>query len=242
MSAVRERFSSMDILAARKRAAEQAKAARETRDAAPIIVPEPERRDQPAVSSVPELQDAGPAVDDRTPGPVQSAPAVQERSDDVLDTPEEGSEQEQEMLAFLLGTEEYVVPVDQVQEVLKPREITPVPHTPDYLLGVCSLRGTVLPVVDLARRLGFAPGTRDDKSRIIVTGSDADDRIGLLVDRVRSVVRFPASAVRPVPDTVEQGVEFLRGIARRDQRLFILLDVEKAAIVGDQKLHKKVVH
>jgi purine-binding chemotaxis protein CheW len=136
------------------------------------------------------------------------------------------------MLAFLLGGEEYVLPVDQVHEVLKLREITPVPHTPDYLLGVCSLRGTVLPVVDLARRLGFAAGACDDKSRILVTGPDADDRIGLLVDRVKSVVRFPASSVRPVPDTVERGMEFLRGIARRDQRLIILLDVEKAAAVG----------
>ncbi|MBS1242827.1 MAG: CheW-like domain, partial [Nitrospirae bacterium] len=52
-------------------------------------------------------------------------------------------EQDLEMLSFLLGNEEYVVPVDRVREVLTPKEITPVPHTADYLVGVCSLRGTV---------------------------------------------------------------------------------------------------
>lgn len=229
----------MDILAARKKAAQQAMAARDSASAAGR---------SPVRTEVP---DAFPAPDSREPVPTagtvssaasQSAYALHGKPVDAPSSPEVGPEPLLEMLAFLLGAEEYVVPVDQVREVLKPREITPVPRTPDYLLGVCSLRGAVLPVVDLARRLQHAPGLRDEKSRIIVTGTDADDRVGLLVDRVRSVVRFPASAVRPVPETVEQGVEFLRGIARRDQQLFILLDVEKATSVGRQKTHKKVLH
>ncbi len=131
------------------------------------------------------------------------------------------------MLSVLLGREEYAVPVNRVREVLSPRDITPVPHTPAYILGVSSLRGTVLPIIDLKQRLGLAGTGADDKTRIVVVGLDDDDRVGLLVDRVRGVVRFPSAAIRPVPDTVEQGAEFLAGIVRQDDRLVILLDMEK---------------
>jgi purine-binding chemotaxis protein CheW len=214
----------MDILAARKKAAERKKAAQEARDAAVERVMEPPGR--PADLAAPELRDAAP-VAGGGPVAVQDQPAAPQQTGEAAGAPAEESERELEMLAFLLGDEEYVLPVDLVREVLTPREITPVPHTPDHLLGVCSVRGAVLPVMDLARRLGFGAAARDEKSRIIVTGPDPEDRIGLLVDRVRSVVRFPASAVRPVPDTVEGGGEFLQGIVRSDHRLFILLDLEK---------------
>jgi chemotaxis signal transduction protein len=140
-------------------------------------------------------------------------------------------EQDLEMLSFLLGTEEYVVAVDRVREVLTPREITPVPNTANYLLGVCSLRGAVMPIIDLNRRLGLAASVRDEKSRIIVVSLGTNDQVGLFVDRVRGVVRFTPSSVQPAPETVEQGAgaEFLQGIARKNDRLYILLDVEKAA-------------
>ena len=134
------------------------------------------------------------------------------------------------MLSFLLGSEEYVVEVERVKEVLRPREITPVPHTADYLIGVCSLRGTVMPIIDLNRRLGLTQCVRDEKSRIIVVSLGQDDQVGLFVDRVRGVVRLPSESVRSAPETVEQGAgaEFLKGIARLDDRLYILLDVEKS--------------
>jgi purine-binding chemotaxis protein CheW len=142
--------------------------------------------------------------------------------------PELPQEQELEMLAFLLGTEEYVVPVDRVREVLTPREVTPVPHAPDHILGVCSLRGAVLPLVDLRRRLGLGRAAGDEKSRIVVVSLGPDDTVGLAVDRVRGVVRIAPSSLRPAPETVEEGGELLKGIARKDDRLLILLDVEAA--------------
>jgi purine-binding chemotaxis protein CheW len=222
----------MDMFAERRKAAEQSKAARESCDAASAGTSDAEERRLSAGPFVPEQHAAIRAVGHGLASSAQNASEGHALTGGFSGTPEEGSEQELEMLAFVLGGEEYVLPVDEVHEVLKLGEITPVPHTPNHLVGVCSLRGTVLPVVDLARRLGFAPCAYDDKCRIIVTGSDADDRVGLLVDRVGSVIRFPASIVRPVPDTVERGVEFLRGIARQDHRLLILLDAEKAAMVG----------
>jgi hypothetical protein len=88
--------------------------------------------------------------------------------------------------------------------VLKIRQATPVPHAKDHVTGMISLRGTVLPVIDLTKRLGLAAGTRDDKSRIVVVGLD-DEEAGLIVDRVTGVVRFLPNAIEPVPETVEQG-------------------------------------
>jgi len=256
----------MDILAARKKAAERART--ETTQA---VVPEepaasdtkPMLQEQPA----PKQQSTGIApAEDAMSGPdagFPPTPDIRFVPDEPVSAPEPGiadakqgdapptgeqksetvsepgsesvsataAEQELEMLSFLLNKEEYVVPVDHVREVLTPREITPVPHTAKYFLGVCSLRGVVMPIIDLHLRLGLSASTRDEKSRIIVVSLGHDDQVGLFVDRVRGVVRFTPSAVQPAPDTVEQGAgaEFLKGIARKNDKLYILLDVEKAA-------------
>jgi purine-binding chemotaxis protein CheW len=136
--------------------------------------------------------------------------------------------QEIEMLSFRLGGEEYVLPVDDVREVLKSRELTIVPNSPPHVLGVTSIRGTVLPVIDLGRRLGLPPVARDEKARILIISPDDEDA-GIVVDRVTGVVRIAPDAIRPAPETVEQGAELLKGIARKDDRLYILLDLNKAA-------------
>ncbi len=232
--------SDVDILAARKKAAERAKAAKPEKPAAeqepaqpaapeePVAaaVP-PARRDQPAQDAAPEpspIVAAAAPLPKREAEPEPAAPAAE-----TIEQP--GEERDLEMLSFLLGSEEYVVAVDRVREVLTPREITPVPHAANYLLGVCSLRGIVMPIIDLNRRLGLSKSARDEKSRIIVVSLGKDDQVGLFVDRVRGVVRFAPSSVQPAPETVEQGAgaEFLKGIARKNDRLYILLDVEKAA-------------
>lgn len=224
----------MDILAARKKAAERAKSDRAEKPqvaataAQDALVP---ALRQEAVQPGPEgTAAAEPVVPVRAepsePATAESAePALQ--PDDAATVESAADERDLEMLSVLLGQEEYAVPVDRVREVLTPREITPVPHTPGYILGVCSLRGAVLPIIDLKQRLGLAEAERNEKTRIVVAGVEDDDRIGLLVDRVRGVIRFPAAAVRPVPETVEQGAEFLSGIVRQDDRLIILLDVYK---------------
>jgi purine-binding chemotaxis protein CheW len=89
-----------------------------------------------------------------------------------------------------------------------------------------SLRGTMLPVIDLCKRFGLAPGAKDEKSRIVVVSS-ADEWVGLLVDRVTGVFTVLPEEIKPAPENIEQGAEFLRGIVRKDEKLYILLDLEK---------------
>jgi chemotaxis signal transduction protein len=242
----------MDILSARKKAAERAKAALSEKPA-PIEQPGRETVPTEPEAERPPIPDTRFMPDEPVPAPLQASGAAREagptEAQDVrpnaapADTPplpqqatgadqeQEPQEQDLEMLSFLLGNEEYVVAVDRVREVLTPREITPVPNTANYLLGVCSLRGTVMPIIDLNLRLGLTASVRDEKSRIIVVSLGQDEQVGLFVDRVRGVVRFAPSAVQPAPENVEQGAgaEFLNGIARKNDRLYILLDVEKAA-------------
>lgn len=241
----------MDILAARKKAAERAKAAK-PEPAAPVEQPEAETAPAEPAAEVPPIPETPFVPDKPVSAPQQAsesacgsgppeAQAVRPCAT-MADTPlspeqaggadreQEPQEQDLEMLSFLLGSEEYVVAVDRVREVLTPREITPVPHAANYLLGVCSLRGIVMPIIDLNLRLRLSASIRDEKSRIIVVSLGHDDQVGLFVDRVRGVVRFAPSAIQPAPETVEQGAgaEFLKGIARKNDRLYILLDVEKA--------------
>jgi len=237
----------MDILAARKKAAERARTkqresespaiplvAEQTAGPVPVRELSPDRDERAkdlsaeAVEIINADQSGGPASAQEAVQTVEIPAAAIERTipADVQPPVEEA---ELEMLSFQLGSEEYAIPVGRIREVLKPREITPVPRTPEHILGVCSLRGAVLPIVDLGRRLGLPRALQDERSRIIVTVLDADERIGLSVDRVKGVVRFPFSAIRPVPETVEQGAEFLSGIVRKEERLIILLDVDKTA-------------
>jgi len=240
----------VDILAARKKAAERAKAAKPEK-AAPLEQSGPETAPAGPAEEFPPIPDRV-VPDEPAPAPQQAAGTAREAVPTeaqavrpcaaVANTPpspeqaggpdreQEPQEQDLEMLSFLLGSEEYVVAVDRVREVLTPREITPVPHAANYLLGVCSLRGIVMPIIDLNLRLGLSASARDEKSRIIVVSLGHDDQVGLFVDRVRGVVRFTPSLVQPAPETVEQaaGAEFLKGIARQNDRLYILLDVEKA--------------
>lgn len=134
-----------------------------------------------------------------------------------------------EMLTFRLGKEEYAMMIDHVREVIRIWEITPVPNTPEYVIGVTSLRGRVLSIINLHKRLALPESSRDDKSRIVVAGMD-DDEIGFIVDRVAGVLRILPDEIRPVPETIEHGAgaEFLRGIIRKNDKLYILLDAEKA--------------
>jgi purine-binding chemotaxis protein CheW len=164
----------------------------------------------PEAAEVP--QDAEPAPE----SPAAEAASPQEPAAEI------------EMVAFLLSGEEYVVAVEQVNEVLKMWSLTPVPNAPEYILGVSSLRGTMLTIIDLGKRLGLGPAVVNEKSRVVVVTVD-DEKVGFIVDRVTGVVKLSPDLVRAVPETVEHGVEFLRGIARKAGRLFILLDIDKVA-------------
>lgn len=103
-----------------------------------------------------------------------------------------------ELCAFRVGSEDYVVDIRRVREVVPPLPIRPVPRAPEFVEGVVNLRGEVIPVVDVRRRFGLpaAPPTR--KTRLLVAHV-AGRVLALVVDAVLEVVRIPRSAIRAAP-------------------------------------------
>jgi purine-binding chemotaxis protein CheW len=131
-----------------------------------------------------------------------------------------------QLVVFDLADEVYGVDIARVDEVIRMPAITRIPRAPEFVEGVTNLRGKVIPVVDLRRRFGLAMADIQASSRIVVVyiGSHT---IGLIVDGVSEVIRVASSAIEP-PSTVVTSVDsaYLRGIAKVDDRLVILLDLD----------------
>ncbi|GAB4260214.1 MAG: chemotaxis protein CheW [Deferrisomatales bacterium] len=132
-----------------------------------------------------------------------------------------------EVLTFDLSGETYGLDLGDVGEILLPRPLTPLPRTPGFVLGVASLRGTVLPVLDLAQRLGLPPsGEPTRRSRILVV-RDGEERLGFRVDRVRGVARFSDGELEACGVAASVDPHFLKGIGYDGTgTLVALLDAE----------------
>ncbi len=103
-----------------------------------------------------------------------------------------------ELFAFRVGSEEYVVDLHRVREVVAPLPVRRMPRIPPYLEGVVDLRGEVVPVVDVRRRFGLTAGTPTRKTKLLLV-QVAGMPLGLVVDAVTEVVRVPRAAIRPAP-------------------------------------------
>ncbi|HMM21583.1 MAG TPA: chemotaxis protein CheW [Selenomonadales bacterium] len=138
--------------------------------------------------------------------------------------------EEIQLVVFKLNRESYGISILQVQEIKRMLEITRVPHSPDYVKGVINLRGSVLPVLDLKKRLDLPPGEYTDDTRIIIVKME-DVTVGLIVDAVSEVTTISSDSVEP-PHTVVSGLsaQYLSGVGKLDDTLLILLNLE--AIVG----------
>jgi purine-binding chemotaxis protein CheW len=130
-----------------------------------------------------------------------------------------------ELLAFWVAGEEYGIDIVQIQEIIKVPVITEVPRAPACVLGIISLRGTIVPVADLRSVLGMESRVVDRQSRILVLRGEGEP-VGLLVDRVSSVVRFERESIEPVPRTMQpDSSELLSGVGREGDRMLIILDL-----------------
>lgn len=129
-----------------------------------------------------------------------------------------------ELLAFWVGNEEYALEIAHIQEIIKRPQITGVPRVNPVVLGIISLRGTIVPIVDLRRTLRLGPEAPTRFSRILVLRSESDP-LGLLVDRVTSVVRLDRDSIEPTPPGMRHDTDLLEGLGRVGARLLIVMDV-----------------
>jgi purine-binding chemotaxis protein CheW len=145
-----------------------------------------------------------------------------------------------EVLVFVLGTEEYGVDILKVQEIRGYEKVTPLPAAPAYLKGVVNLRGTIVPVIDLRVKFGMA-NPAYDASTVMVILRIAARVIGIVVDGVSDVMRLAPSDVKPAPElgTLVDS-SYLAGLATRDERMILLVDIEKFLSGGELKLLAEV--
>jgi purine-binding chemotaxis protein CheW len=130
------------------------------------------------------------------------------------------------ILGVKLGTEDYGIDTTQVREIIRMREITPIPRQPPYVEGVMNVRGAIVPVVNLKKRFGLQENGSKHPHIVIVESTKG--LVGMLVDSVTEVIRVPAELIHPPPQ-VTRGIdgEYLRGICRLGEKLMIYLDLEK---------------
>jgi len=133
---------------------------------------------------------------------------------------------EEQIVVFRLGGEDYGIEINQVREIIRKREITPVPRQPPYVEGVINVRGTIIPVINLKKRFGLLGDPSTQPHTIIVESGEG--LVGILVDSVSEVIRVPKDRIHH-PPSVSMSVDsqYLRGICRVGDRLLIYLDVKK---------------
>ena len=131
-----------------------------------------------------------------------------------------------QLVGFIIGEEEYAVPILAIQEIIKPIGWTRVPQTPDYVLGVFNLRGSVIPLIDLRRKFGLPPKKQDEETRFIVM-KNGDDVAGFVIDRLTMALRLSKNDIGPAPDTVDGDNTIIDGVGKRENNILTILKVDK---------------
>ena len=132
-----------------------------------------------------------------------------------------------QLVTFRMDDEEYAVDILKVQEIIKTMEITRVPKAPHFVEGVVNLRGKVIPIVNLRKRLGMPIMEHTQDSRIIVV--DVQGKlIGILVDAVSEVLRLSSRSMESAPSLERKArADYILGVGKFEDRLIVHLDLEK---------------
>ena len=132
-----------------------------------------------------------------------------------------------QLVSFIIENEEFGIDILKVEEIIRVISVTKIPNAPDFIEGVINLRGKVIPVIDLRTRLNRARKEHDNNTRVIVVEVNGLT-VGFIVDSVREVLRIPKSIIEPPPSLVT-GIdsEYITAIGKLEDRLLILLDLEK---------------
>jgi purine-binding chemotaxis protein CheW len=134
--------------------------------------------------------------------------------------------------------EDYAIPIEQVREIRSVEKITRVPRSESHVKGIMNLRGLIIPVIDVKEKLGLGTHTTTDTKQRILVANIADSLTGLLVDEVDQVMRIQTKDIDSAPQGATESHHYIKGIAKLDQRLMILLDAE-ALLLGKRESSEK---
>lgn len=133
-----------------------------------------------------------------------------------------------EFLVFTLGNEEYGIEILKVQEIRGYDRVTRIANTPDFIAGVTNLRGVIVPIVDLRVKFILGSAEFDQNTVVIVLSLDSGRVVGIVVDGVSDVLALNAAQIKPAPEyTVTLSTQYLLGLGSLNERMLILVDIEK---------------
>lgn len=131
-----------------------------------------------------------------------------------------------QLVSFHVGDEEFGLDILRVQEIIRIQPLTRVPNLPDYIDGVFNLRGKVIPVIGLRKRLGLDKQSVDKHTRIVVVDVH-NQTLGFVVDSVSEVLRIHSDTVEPTPRLGKSERDYISGVGKLDSRLLLLIDLER---------------
>jgi purine-binding chemotaxis protein CheW len=132
---------------------------------------------------------------------------------------------EEQLVIFQLNEQQYALPIQETQEIIRMTAITQVPNTRHYVEGIINLRGSIVPVINLNKRLGLPVNEYNDATRIIVVENEGQ-KVGMIVDNVLEVGRFTEDEIEP-PSVAGDNVDYLKGVVKKGDRLWLLLNLVK---------------
>lgn len=158
----------------------------------------------------------------------------------LLDKTKSDQQKLLQLVSFKIGEEEFGVDILSVQEINRMSQITKVPNTPDFIEGVINLRGRIIPVLDLRVKLGLMKLEHNKNTRIVVVELK-EQTVGFIVDEVSEVLRIPKN-ITEAPPAMIGGIdsEYITSIGKLEDRLLILLDLEKILSLSEYEILETV--
>ncbi len=147
-----------------------------------------------------------------------------------------------QLVGFTIGAEQFGVDILMVQEIIRAAPITVVPNSPDFVEGVINLRGNIIPVIELRKRLNLYTGEIDQSDTWILILDIAGRITGFIVDSVTEVLKILESSIEPPPEIIVAGLEsqYIRGVCEIADKLLILLDFNRILLVEEIKRLKEI--
>ena len=143
------------------------------------------------------------------------------------------------LVTFKLGNNEYAIDIMQAKEIIKMEKITLIPNAPDYVEGVINLRGNIIPIVDLKKRFNLEENDGEKNTGIIIVKIDDVD-MGIIIDAISKVVSIATSNIQPPPMLSGIGQKYIKGVAKLEDKLLVVLDLEKLIVGDDDDIEENI--
>jgi len=150
---------------------------------------------------------------------------VLQKQQKQISEPEKVIDDVVQLVGFIIGNEEYAIPILSIQEIIKPIEYTRVPQVPDYVLGVFNLRGDVIPLIDLRKKFNMESVKYSEDTRYIVL-KGKENIAGFVIDRLTEAIRIKRDRIDPPPETIHSETGMIYGVGKRDNSMLTILKVE----------------